>query len=74
MEDAVVVVPTSTQGEEIFSRPRRVLAKDLNLQIAERRVQGDGHHARVGLSPDLKAHTGTLNDNGRDTTCEPKWR
>ena len=43
MEQRPVVVTTGTQRKEILGRERRLLTEDLDLDIAQTRVQADRH-------------------------------
>lgn len=50
MKGCVVIIAARCEGEEIFARFGRAVAKELNLDIAQRCVQGD-RHAAGGAEP-----------------------
>ena len=39
MDDAAVVVLAGAEGEKVLRSPRHLVAEDLNLQVAQVRVQ-----------------------------------
>ena len=45
VKGCVVIIAARCEGEEIFARFGRAVAKELDLDIAQRCVQGDRHAA-----------------------------
>lgn len=48
MKGCVVIVVARSQSEEVFTRFGRAVAKELDFDIAQRRVQGDRHATAGG--------------------------